>query len=59
MNPWDQLIDGVQLPFHPDLRMPELHEVRFDVPSPDPVPIERANDEANRQPHQSSESNPR
>jgi hypothetical protein len=37
MNPWDQLIDGVQLPFHPDLRMPDLHEVRFDVPSPDPV----------------------
>ena len=25
----------------------------------DPVPIERADDEANRQPHQSSESNPR
>ena len=37
MNPWDQLLDGVQLPFHPDLRMPDLHEVRFDVPSPDPV----------------------
>jgi hypothetical protein len=37
MNPWDQLLDGVQLPFHPDLRLPELHEVRFDVPSPDPV----------------------
>jgi hypothetical protein len=37
MNPWDQLLDGVQLPFHPDLRVPELHEVRFEVPSPDPL----------------------
>jgi hypothetical protein len=37
MNPWDQLLDGVHLPFHPDLRVPDLHEVRFEVPSPDPV----------------------
>jgi hypothetical protein len=37
MNPWDQLLDGVQLPFHPDLDVPELHEVRLDVPSPEPI----------------------
>jgi hypothetical protein len=37
MNPWDQLLDGVQLPFHPDLTVPDLHEVRLDVPSPAPI----------------------
>lgn len=37
MNPWDQLLDGVQLPFHPDLAVPDLHEVHLDVPSPQPI----------------------
>jgi hypothetical protein len=37
MNPWDQLLEGVHLPFHPDLQVPELHEVRFDVPTPDAI----------------------
>ena len=37
MNPWDQLLDGVQLPFHPDLTVPDLHEVRLDVPLPAPI----------------------
>ena len=33
MNPWEQLLDGVDLPFHPDLVVPELHEVRSPSPS--------------------------
>lgn len=38
MNPWEQLREGVHLPFHPDLVVPELHEVELAVPQPDPVP---------------------
>ncbi len=34
MNPWEQLVDGVELPFHPDLIVPELHEVTLPVPQP-------------------------
>jgi len=37
MDPWQQLLDGVELPFHPDLRVPVLHEVSLPVPLPDPV----------------------
>src|SRR5688572_20441848 len=38
MNPWEQLQDGIDLPFHPDLVVPELHEITLPVPDPDPVP---------------------
>ncbi|MGA1755512.1 MAG: lactate racemase domain-containing protein [Ilumatobacteraceae bacterium] len=34
---WKQLRNGVDLPFHPDLVVPALHEVRLDIPDPDPV----------------------
>jgi hypothetical protein len=34
---WDQLVQGVELPFHPDLKVPALSEVRLSVPLPDPV----------------------
>lgn len=34
---WEQLRAGVDLPFHPELTVPELHEVRLAVPDPDPV----------------------
>ncbi|MFZ9628816.1 MAG: DUF2088 domain-containing protein [Ilumatobacteraceae bacterium] len=37
---WHDLMshpDGVQLPFHPDLKVPALTEVRLAVPQPDPV----------------------
>ena len=34
---WDQLVQGVELPFHPDLKVPALTEVRLPVPLPDPV----------------------
>ncbi len=34
MNPWEQLLAGVELPFHPDLVVPELHEVRLPIPQP-------------------------
>jgi hypothetical protein len=34
---WDQLVEGVELPFHPDLKVPALTEVRLDVPLPEPV----------------------
>lgn len=37
MNSWDQLLDGVHLPFHRDLAVPELHQVRLATPRPDPV----------------------
>jgi len=36
-DPWQQLLAGVQLPFHPELRIPELHEVTLPVPLPAPV----------------------
>lgn len=35
---WQQLVDGVDLPFHPDLVVPTLSEVRLAIPNPDPVP---------------------
>lgn len=34
---WQQLVDGVDLPFHPDLVVPTLHEVRLSIPNPEPV----------------------
>ena len=34
---WDQLVNGVELPFHPDLEEPVLTEVRLPVPQPQPV----------------------
>jgi hypothetical protein len=34
---WEQLVEGVELPFHPDLKVPALTEVRLPVPHPDPV----------------------
>jgi len=33
-NPWEQLSKGIDLPFHPDIFIPELHPVRLDIPSP-------------------------
>lgn len=35
--PFQQLLDGVELPFHPDLHIPALHEVRFAMPEVRPV----------------------
>src|SRR5688572_26393506 len=37
MNPWEQLQNGIDLPFHPDLTIPVLHEVPLPAPSPAPV----------------------
>lgn len=34
---WQQLLDGVELPFNPDLVVPTLREVRLAIPNPDPV----------------------
>jgi hypothetical protein len=34
---WEQLVQGVELPFHPDLKVPALSEVRLSVPLPTPV----------------------
>ena len=34
---WEQLVEGVELPFHPDLKVPALTEVRLPVPQPEPV----------------------
>ena len=34
---WEQLAAGVDLPFDPDLTIPELHHVPLDSPSPAPV----------------------
>ena len=34
---WDQLVQGVELPFHPDLKVPALTEVRLAMPDPAPV----------------------
>jgi len=36
-NPWEQLSKGIDLPFHPDIFVPTLHEVHIDVPSPPAV----------------------
>jgi hypothetical protein len=37
MNPWDQLIEGVELPFHPDLVIPPMFTVELPIPEPTPV----------------------
>jgi len=34
---WDQLAAGVALPFDPAIEIPELHEVRLEVPMPPPI----------------------
>jgi len=34
---WDQLVQGVELPFHPDLKVPALSEVRLAMPNPEPI----------------------
>jgi hypothetical protein len=34
---WDQIATGVELPFPPDLAVPELHRMPLEVPSPPPV----------------------
>lgn len=34
---WEQLRTGVELPFHPDLTIPPLHEIRLAIPDPAPV----------------------
>ena len=39
---WDQLVQGVELPFHPDLKVPALTEVLLPVPQPEPVADVRA-----------------
>jgi hypothetical protein len=37
MNPWEQLQNGIDLPFDPALVVPELHEVALPVPQPPAV----------------------
>ncbi len=37
MDPWQQLVEGIDLPFHPDLVIPELHEVHLPIPRPDGI----------------------
>ncbi|NDG65990.1 MAG: DUF2088 domain-containing protein [Actinobacteria bacterium] len=34
---WEQLSQGVRLPYSPDLVVPELHEIALEVPQPEPV----------------------
>ena len=34
---WDELVQGVELPFHPDLKMPALTEVRLALPRTEPI----------------------
>jgi len=34
---WQGLVEGVDLPFHPDLVVPTLREVRLAIPDPEPV----------------------
>ena len=36
-NPWEQLAQGIDLPFHPALEVPPLHEVELPIAHPDPV----------------------
>ena len=47
VNPWEQLLEGIDLPFHPDLAIPPLTEVALPIPQPDPVDDVEA--EAHRQ----------
>ena len=37
VNPWEQLLEGIELPFHPDLAVPELIEVALPIPHPEAV----------------------
>lgn len=34
---WDELVQGVELPFHPDLKVPALTEVRLALPLTEPI----------------------
>ncbi|MEY3034306.1 MAG: hypothetical protein RLZ86_928 [Actinomycetota bacterium] len=34
---WAQLRAGVELPFHPELTVPSLHEIRLAIPDPEPI----------------------
>lgn len=34
MNPWEQIEGGIDLPFHPDLTIPDLTEVQLPMPTP-------------------------
>jgi len=34
---WDELVQGVELPFHPDLKVPALTEVRLALPPTEPI----------------------
>ena len=38
MNAWDQLLEGVELPFHPDLVVPPMFAVELPVPQPPTIP---------------------
>ena len=37
VNPWEQLLEGVELPFHRDLTVPALTEVMLPIPHPEAV----------------------
>jgi hypothetical protein len=37
VNPWEQLLEGVELPFHPHVTVPALTEISLPIPHPDPV----------------------
>ncbi len=47
VNPWEQLLEGIDLPFRPDLAIPALTEVELPIPHPDAVDDVEA--EAHRQ----------
>ncbi len=34
---WDELVQGVELPFHPDLKVPALTEIRLSLPRTEPI----------------------
>ncbi len=36
-NPWDQLSKGIDLPFHPDIVVPALHEIALSIPAPESI----------------------
>ena len=36
-DPWQQLLAGVRLPFHPELVIPPLHHIELDTPETTPV----------------------
>ena len=36
-SPWEQLSKGVDLPFHPEIVVPELHEISLSIPTPPAV----------------------